>query len=256
MARMPPTGRAVASLYERSRENDELVARGLINPSECVTTLADAIAGLGLAPLSPDDEQRVRCDLEAIIGRAGQEEARLQVAAVQKTIRRVARTLTAMAAGRRVAPQAIRQTEQTLRGRETGLREAHDTEAANQIVTALAGIAGDRDEAAAVIAASTYLDHASEIAEACRIADGRLGRVVGKSGQPPVDWYVEFTAVLKFVAAKNGIEPTISTDPVTSKRRGRFLDLAGAIEQILPLAMRSSTDEARAQRLRRALRHK
>jgi hypothetical protein len=51
--------------------------------------------------------------LEAVIGRAGQEEARLQVAAAQKTMRRV-------------APQAIRQTEHTLRGQETGLREALD----------------------------------------------------------------------------------------------------------------------------------
>ncbi len=100
-----------------------------------------------------------------------------------------------------------------------------------------------------------FANHASEIAEACRIGDERLGHIVGKSGQPPIDWYAEFTDVLKFIAAKNNIKPTISTNPVTLKRQGRFLDLATAFERLLPLAMRSETDEARAQRLKRALRH-
>jgi hypothetical protein len=255
MARMPPTGQAMASLHERSPLTVEMVAHGLVDPREYLTTLADAIAGLGLAPLAPDDEQRVREDLWAVVGRGLQEEARLQVAAVQKTVRRVARTLNAMTAGRRVSPQAIEQTEQTLRGRETGLREAHDTVAANQIVTALAGIASDWDNAEAMMAASRYLDHASEIAEACHIADQRLDHMVGNSGQPAIDWYAEFVRILKFIAKKNGIKPTVSSDPVTNKRKGRFLALATIVEQLLPLAMRSPTDEARAQRLKRALRH-
>jgi hypothetical protein len=252
MARLPATGQAVVSLYERNPESEYLVAPGLIDPRECVTTLADAIAGLGLAPLSNDEEQKVRRDLEGIIGCAVQEEARLQVATVQKAIRRAARTLNAVAAGRRVKSQVIGQVEQILHGRQTGLHSAQEISAANEIVTALAGIVGDRDKADAML--PRWTDYPREIAEACRIANEHLDRIVGRSGQPAIDWYVAFTDVLKFIAAKNHIKPTISTDPVTSTRQGRFLDLAGAIEQILPRAMRSPTDEARAQRLRRALR--
>jgi hypothetical protein len=69
---------------------------------------------------------------------------------------------------------------------------------------------------------SRWADHPREIAEACRMADEHPGTIVGKSGQSAIDWYVEFLSVLKFIAAKNNIRPTISTDPVTLKRRGRF----------------------------------
>ena len=131
MARLPRTGSAVASLWERTPAIDELVKRGLIDPREFVTTLVDALAGLGLAPLSPGDGQKVWDDLAAVIGRGLQEDARLQIADLQTTLRRVARTLNALTAGRRVKSQAIRQIEQTLRARETGLHEAHDIAAAN-----------------------------------------------------------------------------------------------------------------------------
>jgi hypothetical protein len=232
---------------------DVVVQGGGVDPREYVTTLDAIISGLGLAPLSPDDEQKVRDDLEAIIGHGVQEDARLQITSLQTTLRRVARTLNAVATGRRVTRQAIKQIEQTLRARETGLHEAHDIATANEIVTALAGIVGDWNKADTMI--SRWADHPPEIAEACRTADERLGTIVGKSGQPAIDWYVEFVSVLKFIAAKNNIRPTISTNPVTLKRQGRFLALATAVEQLLPLAMRSSTDEARAQRLKRSLRH-
>jgi len=53
-----------------------------------------------------------------------------------------------------------------------------------------------------------------------------------------------FLDALKLIAAKNNIKPTISISPWTHKAQGRFLDLATAIEQLLPLAMRSSTNEA------------
>jgi len=96
-------------------------------------------------------------------------------------------------------------------------------------------------------------EHPREIAKACRSADKRLKRIVGKRGRPAIDRYPEFVGVLKFIAEKNDIEATISTDPVTNKRQGRFLALATACEQLLPLDMRSPTDEARAQRLKRAL---
>jgi len=237
-----------------------LVKRGLVDPRECVTTLVDAIAGLGFAALSPDDEQKVRDDLKAIIGRGLQQlegsprhnpGAKLQIPDLQKTLRRVAKALDAIAAGRH-DPKELSTIEQTLRGRETGFHHVHDMAAANEIVTALAGMVGDRDKADAMLPA--FLNHPRQIAKACRIAVKRLGGIKGKNGHPGIDWYVGFVNVLKFIAAKNNITPTISISPWTHKAQGRFLDLATAIEQLLPLAMRSSTNEARAQRLKRALR--
>jgi hypothetical protein len=111
---------------------------------------------------------------------------------------------------------------------------------------------GNRDKADAILL--DFHGHPRDLAKACRIAVERLGSIKGKDGHPGIDWYVGFVDVLKFIAAKNNIKPTISISPWTHKAQGRFLDLATAIEQLLPLAMRSSTNEARAQRLKRALR--
>lgn len=260
MARLPQTGSAIASLRERSPVTDALVERGLADPREYVTTLAEAIAGLGLAPLSPDDEQKVREDLEAAIGRGLQQlraspkhspGAKLQISDVQKTLRRVAKALDAMTAGRRDSKE-LSTLEQTLCGRETGFHHIHDIAAANEIVMALTGMVGHLDKADAMM--RRWVDHPREIAEACRTAIDRLGGIEGADGRPATDWFVEFVKVLKFVAAKNDIKPTVSISPRTGKAQGRFLDLASSLEQLLPLAMRSSTTEARAQRLRRALR--
>jgi hypothetical protein len=259
MARLPQTGSAAASLYERSPITDAVVERGLADPREYVTTLVDAIAGLGLAALSPDDEQRVRDDLQAIIGCGLQQldaspthnpGAKLQISDLQKTLRRVAKALDAVAAGRLDSAE-LNAIEQTLRGRETGIHHVHDIAAANEIMTALAGMVGDLGKADAMI--SDFPNHSREIAKACRIAVERLGDIKGKDGHPRIGWYAGFVDVLKSIAAKNNIKPTISISPWTHKARGRFLDLATAIEQLLPLAMRSSTNEARAQRLKRAL---
>jgi hypothetical protein len=276
MARLPQSGSAISSLYERPAAFEEMIFEhlivlflvGLASQDEIkkafdeivksfaelglTTTLSEVISDLGLAPLSPNDEQKVRDELGAIIGRGLQELGRLQIASLQTTLRRVARGLKGVAAGRRLKSQAIRQIEQILHSRETGFHKAHDITAASEIVTALAGIVGDRDTAEAIM--NRWTDHPRETAAACHIADERLGTIVGKSGQPAIDWYVEFVSVLKFIAAKNNIKPTISTNPVTLKRQGRFLALATAVEQLLPLCMRSSTDEARAQRLKRSLR--
>src|SRR5262249_61729397 len=102
MARLPQTGSAAASLYERSPVTDAMVERGLADAREYVTTLVDAIAGLGLAALSPDDEQKVRDDLQAIIGRGLQQRnasprhnpgAKLPIPHLQRTLRRVAQAL-------------------------------------------------------------------------------------------------------------------------------------------------------------------
>ena len=222
MARLPSSGSAVASLYEES------------------TTLPDLISGLGLAPLSPDDEQKVRQDLEAVIGRGLHElasspkysaDAKLQITDVQKTLRRVARGLKAMARGRRREPAELSAIEQILRGRETGFQRVHDIAAANEIVMALAGMVGDRDKAEAMVV--DFANHPREIEKACRTAIETLSRIRGESGRPAIDWYTEFVGVLKVIALPNNIKPNVSVNPRTRKAQGRFLDLAAAVEQLL-----------------------
>jgi hypothetical protein len=265
MARLPQTGCAVASLWERTPEIEEAIELGLVHPDdpfvqiEYVTSLPAVMSSLGLAPLSPEDERKVRESPGAAIGRGLQElgsspthnpDGKLQVCNVQKTLRRVARGVTKMARGR-LDPAEMSEIDKPLRGRQTGFHDLHDTVAANEIVMSLTDVVGDRDKADAMM--SDFANHPGKIAKACRLAIERLGRIKGKGGQPAIGWYTEFTAVLKTIAAANNIKPTISVSPWTLKAQGRFLDLAAAVEQLLPLAMRSPSDEARAQRLKRAL---
>jgi hypothetical protein len=88
MARLPRTGSTISSLYERPPGLEEMIFEdlvglfllGLASQDECVkafdealktfadlgvtTTLPKVISDLGLAPLSPGEEQKVRDGLQ------------------------------------------------------------------------------------------------------------------------------------------------------------------------------------------------
>ena len=69
MARLPRTCNSMSSLYERTPALEEMVNAGQVDANECETTLAEVMSGLGLAPLSREDEQTIRQELGLIVGR-------------------------------------------------------------------------------------------------------------------------------------------------------------------------------------------
>jgi hypothetical protein len=229
-------------------------------PNEYVTTLDQVVANLGLTPLSIEDEQKIRDDLGGVIGFGVQElmhsptgnpDGRLQIRDIQKTLRQTAKRLNKLAVGK-LDPIELSAVEQVIRGTQTGFGKVHDFEVAGAMMKALVSMVGENR---AYDMIDEYRGHASEIAAACRKAADDLGSIHGgEGGQPGIDWFGGFVAVLLFVAARDGIPPTVSFDWRKGKSRGRFLHLAAGFEQLLHLSMRSKTKDALAQRLKRSLR--
>jgi hypothetical protein len=141
MAKWPRTGSGIASLRERTPEFEAMVKSGLVDDCEAETTLVQVIAGLGLVPLSADDEEMIRCELGVLIAAGYQNLAdsakynptdRVTVAGVRKRLRRLADLLEAAPWDPKnlalnidsvVAAHAdLDEIERFLRGTETGLR--------------------------------------------------------------------------------------------------------------------------------------
>jgi hypothetical protein len=97
VARLPRSGATFLGIYERTPETEWLIEHGarlreaaqklseaglphdplhlripVAAPDEYLTTLAEVIADLGLKPLSDEDEQKIREDLGAVIGRGSE----------------------------------------------------------------------------------------------------------------------------------------------------------------------------------------
>src|SRR5579863_2141068 len=127
MARFPCAANSMSSLYERTPAFEEMVKAGTVGPRECETTLADVISGLGLAPLSREDEQTIRQELGLIIGRGlkiseespKQNPNALMVEDVQATLIRVANLLD-LAVARELDPDQFAEIDKIMKGAETG----------------------------------------------------------------------------------------------------------------------------------------
>jgi len=123
-----------------------MVKAGSVDPHECETTLADVMTGLGLAPLSSQDEQMIRNELGVIIGRGlrifeesakQNPHAKLTVRVLQMTLTQVADALDA-AVARQLDADQFAAIDKVLKGTETGDRESHDIEVALRIRSTLA----------------------------------------------------------------------------------------------------------------------
>jgi len=169
VARLPRSGATFLGIYDRTPELEwliEHVARlreaaqklseaGLPHDplhlripvtahNEYLTTLAEVIADLGLKPLSDEDEQKIRYDLGAVIGRGSQlaEDSKkwnrnnLTVADVRATLVETAEGLDANISGR-LSSERLAEIEKVLSGAETGFREKRDVEVALRIIGVL-----------------------------------------------------------------------------------------------------------------------
>jgi hypothetical protein len=177
---------------------------------------------------------------------------------VRKSLRCVAKGLDVLAAGQELAPAELAAIEQILHARETGFQDIHNVAVADEIMKVLAGgmpwphNPGNWDTAGHQM--RNFRAYPSEIAEAWRKAVKNLANIKGKDGHPRAEWFSDFVIVLKFIAEKNGIKRTVSTNLWTGKFQGRFLELAVGFEKLLHYSMRSKTHDALGQRLKRALR--
>jgi hypothetical protein len=84
------------------------------------------------------------------------------------------------------------------------------------------------------------------------VAYADLNRKAPNEGRAPLLWYDEFTALLLDIAAKAGVEPTLSKDRNTSARTGWLFEAAQALEPFLLKFMRSPSAEACGKRLERS----
>jgi hypothetical protein len=151
MARLPGSGVSFVALYERTPATDEYLKAG-IDPSKCpTTTLAEVIAELGLAPLSAEDEAKIRSQLGMAIGLgllqfAGSpknREGRLSVVAVRQSLKRILKGLDALAAGHQLDPVELQEIEQLIAGTNDGFRRGHDIAVALSLRAVLAQELGD-----------------------------------------------------------------------------------------------------------------
>jgi hypothetical protein len=256
MARLPRTGSSLGSLCERTPAFEQMVAAGLVDACEATTTLTEVFGELGLAPLSDEDEQKIRDELGFVIGRGYEIQkdsqkqsptSRLTVVDVREKLERVSSGLEAMADGH-PDPGELAVIERVLNGSKTGFRESHDIAVALRVIKELADENG-HDRARELVI--EFRKWPRTVAEACRTAAKNLNLIKGKSGKPPRDWYRDFKRVLTFVAEKNGIRPMVVINWRTQEAQGRFIDLAERFEQLLPGHMRSPNRQAIAKMLQR-----
>jgi hypothetical protein len=126
-------------------------------------------------------------------------------------------------------------------------------EAGNTLERSLSEIneVGTIDEARRVI--EGFVNAAAQIAAAARTAKSRLVPERLRTG-PKRHWHDDFTSAVMRICALNSIPTTIVTDPISRQSRGRFLEVASALEEILPVAMRAPSIGALAKRLGRSQR--
>jgi hypothetical protein len=234
---------------------------------ELETNLEQVIAELGLKPLSPEDEQKIRFEVGAAIGRWFDEhkafdnletvlmagELRPREKQKKKVMKLRGRdlkaTLTAMAGGVELAVRI-------LRSREGGLVHDFDLRVANDVRRFLSMNPESGGENYVDGFLREFCNKGDAISSACRTAiadmDAELGSTdstsrkvgKGKGGAPRLDWYADFVHCIARVAEQNGIAVT---------GRGRFVDIAWGFERLLCPEMRSRNRDGVARRVSRAL---
>lgn len=229
MARVNRSGSSAGSLYEKD------------------VNFSRVVSDLGLAALSAKDEALVRGKLATVIGRGLAQielstklnpDSRLQIRALTATLKAIA--------------THFQSAEPILRGLQTGIHDGHQVETATRIRDVLKTNPELKTSADEFL--QDFCDRLHAVSQACLVGATDLKSMKGKAGQKPIDWYDDFTRVLALIAERNNIRPTIVTDRITGKPKGRFLELAGAFERLLYPEMRSPSLGACAKRLSRSLR--
>jgi hypothetical protein len=213
------------------------IARPFRNQTELSSCLTDL--GVGDA-FNERSVEEVYAELGAIVGRWMAEGGRIESVRVEKKLRTLSKQLDEVAG--------------TLRGQDTGLCNAVDTEIVSQLTECMA-----RDPTIGSIPAarelfSSFSQQAGSIAHNCLVVAVDLEKRSGKPGRSRFDWYDDFTALLLAIAQKAGLKPSSRKDRISGKRSGWLFDAGLALETFLDPRMRSPSAEACGQRLDRSTR--
>ena len=225
MARLPRSGASFSSLYEYE------------------TTLNDVISSLGFRPLSDEDESYMRCKMGRAIGLWSMMEGEYKATGAKLNIEDIERTLKGLIA-------RLDQVHDILAATEEGIHHIHFIEVIVQITSALS----ENPEIGSLKQAQDFLaDFRSRtwtVAHGASVALWLLNTLPKPSaGRTLQLWHDDFTRAVTRVCALNSVRTTISTDPVTRRVSGRFLETAGALERLLDPRMCAPSVQALAGRL-------
>jgi hypothetical protein len=148
--------------------------------------------------------------------------------------------------------KSLLEASQLLSGHKTGLRTHVEIEVTSQVagILALDPSVGSVGDARTLI--GRFQEEAAKIGHACMVAYADLNRKAPNEGRAPLLWYDKFTALLLDIAAKAGVDPTLSKDRHTRARTGWLFEAAQALEPFLLKFMRSPSAEACGKRLERS----
>jgi hypothetical protein len=229
MARLPTSGVRISTPF-------------LDGTSPRVLDVADLRAALSeVCPqmvFASSDIEMFYSDLSLILGLWDAEQDRLDSSQLGRAISGIRTDLEAIA--------------KTLSAQQSGLHHRLDLEIVTQLTTMLAldPEVGSREQAVELL--SSFRKDAAKIAHAGLVAAAILKMEVGKSGRPQMDWYDEFTRLLKKIAKRAGINPQLWKDRAEGDWRGWLFEAAQRLEMFFPPAMRSPSGEAAGKRLERS----
>ena len=98
-----------------------------------------------------------------------------------------------------------------------------------------------------------FIQASSAISIACRNVASEMKARRIRGGRPPLIWYDSFLEILLNLAIRTRIRPRLGKDRETELLQGWLIDAAQGLELFLEPSMRSSSSEACAKRLQRAL---
>jgi len=220
-----------------------LAARGTTNatPYRPQSDLAGRLADLHVSDAFDEDGlTEVYSRFGQIVGRWMAEEGRLDSKEIAEALISMSKQLDKIGA--------------VLKGHETGLRDAADSEIVSQLAEhmALDPTVGSIPAAKKLI--TSFVRQCERIAHSGLVAGVDLKSQAGRPGRSPLQWYDDFTALLLEIAQKAGVRPTSGKDRISEKWGGWLFDAAAMLETFLAPEMRSPTNEARGRRLDRSRR--
>lgn len=202
-------------------------------------TLTEIMARLELKPLGKKAERKIRDRLGFALAKWEEPKTAVEVKEVVGALNSHARRLD------KLTPLAA--------AARTGMARSDEIDVSAQLVQSLSQNPTIGSAGAAQSILSEFCDRARTIALACRAAAIQLGSTKGKSGNPRLDWYDEFTAVVVQICQQNNISPTLGIDRTSGEAKSRFAEVAVEFERLLLPKMRSPTMQAMARRLQRSL---
>lgn len=140
---------------------------------------------------------------------------------------------------------------QLLSGNETGIRTTAEIFATRLTKDVLALDPTMETDAGEFLV--KFRRDAARVGHACHIAAADLSRKSDLKGKEKLSWYDDFTKLLRSIAERAKVRPTLGYDPESNIHCGWLLDAAQEMEAFLAPKMRSPKIRSCGRRLERSL---